>query len=389
MCTNTKQKAINEVITKEIEAKSLLRKFKRMDSWFMGRYSMNLYRGCTHNCAYCDGRAEQYQIESDFGKTVSVKINAPELLEKALSPQRKRKPLEKSVIILGGGVSDSYQPAEKQYELSRKALKTILKYSFSVHILTKSDLVLRDLDLITAINQQSRAIVSFSFSSVNENVSKIFEPGVPSPTRRLEAMAKLKQAEIPVGMFLMPVIPLITDTPQMMDSTINAAKQAGIDFIIFGGMTLKQGRQKTYFLEHLSENYPELLPDYDTIYAANSKWRNASSDYYHTISNTFLNISKKYGIPQRIPAHFLRDVLSENDLVSAILDQMDFLLKSQGRTSPYGYAAYSVSQLTVPVSNYKNDLQRLKGVGKVTERFIKEILDTKGCKYYEKLLLYK
>jgi len=226
----------------EKEAKSILRRQKKIDSWFLTHYGMNLYRGCTHNCVFCDGRSEKYRVEGTFGSTVEVKTNAIELLQKELNPSRKRKPMPNSFIMLGGGVCDAYQPAEKQYKLARKTLELIAEYRYPVHILTKSTLVERDLDLLQTINQQTKALVSFSLSSANDQLSQIFEPGVPAPSERLASMRKLKKAGISCGLFLMPVIPFLTDTPDAIKKTIQNAKDAGAEFGIFGTMTLKEGR---------------------------------------------------------------------------------------------------------------------------------------------------
>jgi len=369
---------------REIQAKSILRKHKRIDSWFVSQYGMNLYRGCTHNCVYCDGRAEGYYVDGEFGKDVVVKTNAIELLKQALDPHRKRKPLKRSYIMLGGGVGDSYQPVEKKYELSRKALHVIHEHGFPVHILTKSTLVKRDFDIIKKINRQSRAIVSFSISSVDDRISAIFEPGVPPPIQRLETLAYLKSEGIPCGVFLLPVIPFITDTYSMIDRALLRAKQAGIDFIIFGGMTLKQGRQHDYFIEVLRKNYPELLPEYDVIYPP-GKYGEAVPEYYKSISQVFDAVAGKYKIPKRMPAVLFNDILELNDVVMVILEQIDYLLRLKGAKSPYGYAAYSVSKLTQPIATLK-DLRSIKGVGKTTEGMIKEIIRTRTCSYYEKLL---
>ena len=120
------------------EAKSILRKYKRIDSWFISRYGMNLYRGCLHDCAYCDGRAEKYQVAGNFGQDIVVKTNAIEILRRELNPHRRRIPLTRGFIILGGGVGDSYQPVENTYHLARKTLELLYQYHWPVHILTKS-----------------------------------------------------------------------------------------------------------------------------------------------------------------------------------------------------------------------------------------------------------
>jgi len=371
---------------KEIQAKSILRKHKKIDSWFLSSYGMNLYRGCTHNCVYCDGRAEKYNVDGEFGEDVTAKINAIDLLKKELNPNRRLTPIKKGYIMLGGGVGDSYQPVEKEYELTRKALELIKQYSFPVHILTKSTLVERDIDIIKDINKQSRAIVSFSFSSVNDEISKVFEPGVPAPSERLETLKLFKKEGISCGMFLMPVIPFITDKPDFLEASIKKAKELGLDFIIFSGMTLKDGRQKEYFFDTLKKYNPNLTTDYTHIYRGD-KWGNTTPDYYISLHQAFNIISKKYRIPRRIPPNLYRDLLEENDLVTVILEQIDYLLKLDGKKSPYGYAAYSISQLRQPLSAMKNNLRSLKGVGTVTEKLILEILETKNSEYLQKLLV--
>jgi len=369
---------------REIKAKSILRKHKKIDSWFISHYGMNLYRGCIHNCVYCDGRSEKYQVEGEFGKDVAVKANAIEILRRELDPKRRRIPLKRSFIMLGGGVGDSYQPVEKKYQLTRKALQLMQEYNVPVHILAKSTLVERDLDLLRKINEQNRVIVSLSFSSVDDNVSAIFEPGVPPPSERLRVLASFKDEGIACGMFLLPVIPFITDKPELMEESVRKAHEIGLDFIIFGGMTLKEGRQKDYFFNNLKENYPELAVEYENIYKGN-KWGNATAEYYGSIYQTFNIIVKRYGIPKRIPPALFRDILDENDLVIVILEHIDYLLKLEGKSSPYGYAAYSISRLKESLSAIKGDLQKLKGVGKTTERIILEILETGRSSYYEKL----
>ena len=370
---------------KEIEAKSVLHKHKRVDSWFLSRYGMNLYRGCTHNCVYCDGRSEQYYVGGDFGKEVSVKTNAIDVLRSELDPKRKRTPFKLAYVMIGGGVGDSYQPVEENYQLSRKALQLICEKNFPVHVLTKSTLVTKDIDLLKKINEKRRAIVSFSFSSVDDIISADYEPGVPPPSERLETLDWFRKEGIATGMFLLPVLPFITDTARLMEEAVKRACDVGVDFIIFGGMTLKDGRQQKYYYKALKKHHPELLPRYETIYTGR-KWGEATSEYYGVINRTFGEIAKKYGVPVRIPPVLYRDILDQNDLVVVTLDSIDYLMKLEGRSSPYGYAAHSISKLKEPLSMMRGDLQKLKGVGKTTEGIILEILSTGRSAFYERLL---
>jgi DNA repair photolyase len=373
------------MIVNELEAKTLLRIHKKVDSWFLSRYNMNLYRGCSHNCVYCDGRAEKYNVEGEFGSVVSVKINAVDLLRKELTSTRRRTMLKPGYILLGGGVGDSYQPADQTYQLSRKTLELLKENKFPVHILTKSLLVKHDLDLIQQINKKTRAIVSMSFSSVDDQISSLFEPGVPPPSKRLALLKQFKQTGIPCGMFLMPVIPGVTDTVEKLDESIKAAHDLGLDFIIFGGMTLKDGRQKTYFSETLQKHYPDLVPLYHTLYHGN-EWGQPVPEYFQSLNAAFSLLAKKYAIPKRIPPRLYTDMIDENDRVIVMLEQLDYLLKLEGKPTPYGYAAYQISQINQPLSSMIYELRNIKGVGPTTEKIIQEILKTGTSSYYEKML---
>jgi hypothetical protein len=172
-----------------------------------------------------------------------------------------------------------------------------------------------------------------------------------------------------------------------LNDTIDKAKKADVDFIIFSGMTLKKGRQKDYFFDVLKKNYPELIIDYFNIYKDNP-WGNPTAEYHDSIQKTFSVISKRYKIPVRIPYYLFKDFLSENDLVVVILEQIDYMIKNLGGKSPYGFAAYSISKINKPLSSIKNDLRKIKGVGPATEKIILEILETKNSKYYEKLMAF-
>jgi DNA repair photolyase len=373
------------VAIREVTAKSILRKQKKIESWFLSSYGMNLYRGCAHNCVYCDGRSEKYQVDGEFGCDVTVKINAVDVLRRELESVKRRNPKPSGYIMVGGGVGDSYQPVEQTYHLTRKTLELLSNHGFPVHILTKSILVQRDIDLINNINEKNRALVSFSFSSVDDKISERFEPGVPPPSKRLETIATLTDKGIPCGMFLLPVIPFVTDSPQRIEESIQQASAHGVKFIVFGGMTLKEGRQMEHFYSVLDQYDHELLTEYNIIYRGD-KWGNATKEYYDSIQKTFDLLRKKYHMPCRIPPPLYDDLLTENDRVIVILEHIDYLLKLQGRKSPYGYAAYSISKLPTPLSTMTHDLQQIKGVGRVTEKLIREILTTGRCSYYETLL---
>lgn len=381
----TKTENIIDMIINKIEAKSLLRKYKKIESWFVSRYGFNLYRGCVHNCIYCDGRAEQYKVNGNFGTEITIKSNALELLDKELNPIGKRKPLKKGFIMIGGGVGDFFQLPIKEQNICRNIIQVIQKYNFPIHILTKSDSVTEHIDLIKKSNQQQGAIVSFSFSSVHPKICEIFEPGVPSPDNRLSAIKKLNKNGIATGAFLMPVLPFISDSEDRINESVRDLKNAGVNFIIFGGLTLKKGRQRDFYYQLLKNIKPSLIPKYENLYG-DEKYGSAKWFYYKKIEQDFIKAAKRYKIPMRIPPNLYKNIITEDDLIIVTLEHIDFLLKQKGKKSPYGYAAYSLSKSKEPIRNLRNKLTNISGVGNVTSKLINEILDTGKSKYLENLL---
>jgi DNA repair photolyase len=228
----------------EVQARSLLSKRIVADAWFHSNYSMNVYRGCQFSCAYCDGMAEHYHVDN-FREHVRVKINAPNVLEKELErilPGRNKSLLDytelkpeykRPIIGISGGVSDSYQQAEKKYQITRKILEVLLRHKLPVFLLTKSDLVLRDIDLLEDINKQSFASVCFTITLMDENQKKIYEPHSSSTEDRFNALKTLRSKGIRGGVMAMPIIPFIGDSIENMMGIVNESKKANSEFVLF------------------------------------------------------------------------------------------------------------------------------------------------------------
>ncbi|MDJ0765261.1 MAG: radical SAM protein [Myxococcota bacterium] len=362
----------------ETTAKSLLSKHKRIDGWFVCRYGMNLYRGCTHDCAYCDGRAEGYYVKGAFGQDVEVKINAPDLLQRELNPTRRRKPLKPGYVMIGGGVGDAYQPANETYQLARRVLAVLETYGFPVHILTKSCQVQRDLDIIARINDKQRAIVSMSLSSVDDAVARVFEPECSLPRDRLDTLSKFKRAGISTGVFLMPVIPFVSDTSEAIEASVRAALEAGVDFVIFGGMTLKTGRQRDHFTRVLDNFRPGLASAYARLYTEN-RWGTPNQNYHTAIYRTFARIADELGIAHRMPPRLYADIVDDTDRVVVMLDHLAYFHQLAGQPSPYGRAASAIAKHPHPISLIRSDLRATYGIGQEVEKIIQEILSTGSC----------
>jgi hypothetical protein len=259
------------------------------------------------------------------------------------------------------------------------------EFSYPVQILTKSTLVGRDLDLLERINRQSRALVCFSFSSVDERISRIYEPGVPTPAERLETLKGAKSCGIPCGLFLLPVIPFVTDAGKLLERALQAAVDTGVDYLVFGGMTLKEGRQSGYFLGHLARHHPDVLDQYRKIYRGN-RWGQATGEYYRRLHERFLRIAADYDLPLRMPPELFGDLLDDRDRIVVILDQLDYLFRLRGKASNYGSAARRIAGLAVPIREQLHTGEPLPGINAKVRALIDEILSTGSAELYEKLL---
>ena len=242
----------------EIKAKTILNKVKGKDDWFGLTYTMNLYRGCEHQCIYCDTRSECYGIEA-FEDEVLVKINGVELLRWTL-------PKRRLIGTIGfGSMNDPYTLAEAKYGLTSQALGVIAEQGWPVHILTKSDMVLKDLEKLKLISTVL-AQVSFSLTTTENDLAKKLEPGASSPSQRLKAMQILAESGIRTGLIMMPVLPFITDNELNLTNLIEKAYAHKASYIIPAfGVTLRD-RQRAYFYRKLDEHFPGLRARYEQAF---------------------------------------------------------------------------------------------------------------------------
>lgn len=221
---------------------------------------MNLYRGCTHGCIYCDSRSRCYQINHDF-EDIEVKQNAPELLEQALRSKRKK------CMIGTGAMCDPYMHCEEELQMTRKCLELIDRYGFGLAIQTKSDRILRDLDLLKSINEKSKCVVQMTLTTYDEELCKILEPGVCTTKKRFEALQIFKENGIPTVVWLSPLLPFINDTKENLEGILDYCVQAGVYGIMcFGmGMTLREGNRE-YFYAALDRHFPGIKEKYQRKY---------------------------------------------------------------------------------------------------------------------------
>ena len=234
--------------------------FTEVKGILSSKNGMNLYRGCTHGCIYCDSRSKCYHMEHDF-EDIEVKSNAIELLEKALRKKRKK-------CMLGtGAMTDPYIPLEDELGYVRKALALAERYGFGFTLITKSDRVLRDLDLLAAINEKTKCVVQMTLTTYDESLCKILEPHVSTSKERFHALLKLKEAGIPAVVWLSPILPFINDTEENIRGILEYCAAAGVYGVIcFGmGVTMREGNRE-YFYRQLDRSFPVMKERYRKMY---------------------------------------------------------------------------------------------------------------------------
>lgn len=221
---------------------------------------MNMYRGCQHGCIYCDARSKCYQINHVF-EDIEVKENAPELLELKLKGKRAK------CMIGTGGMTDPYMPLEKELKLTGQLLEIIRQYEFGLAIHTKSDLILRDLDLLKAINEKSKCIVQMTMTTYDETLCRKIEPNVCTTRERFEVLKTMRDNGIQTVVWLSPMLPFINDTEENIRGLLDYCIEAGVYGIIcFGiGVTLREGNRE-YFYQKLDEKFPGIKQKYQREY---------------------------------------------------------------------------------------------------------------------------
>ena len=217
---------------------------------------MNIYRGCSHGCIYCDSRSRCYQFTHPF-EDIEVKRNAPELLEQALKSKRRK------CMIGTGAMSDPYMHCEEELRLTRKCLEIILKYGFGAAIQTKSDRILRDIDLLDEINRSAKCVVQMTLTTYDDDLCRILEPNVCSTKRRIEVLEAMQERGIPTVVWLTPILPFINDTEENITAILNECVRTGVKGIVCFdmGLTLREG-DREYYYAALDRHFPGMKERY-------------------------------------------------------------------------------------------------------------------------------
>lgn len=285
---------------REIFTKTILNKHKKRDSWFLDDYSLNPYQLCDFNCIYCYIKGSKYGEKKD---KLAVKINAPTLLEKEL--YRKAKKKEYGFIALSSA-TEPWMKVERKYQVTRKCLEIIAKYKFPIHCLTKSPLILRDLDLLYEINENAvlpsdlsklncGTLITFSLSTLDKKIAKIFEPNAPKPIDKLKTVEKIRDYGFYCGIAYIPVLPFISDSNEQLDEMIRVAGELGIDYVFVGALTLYGVGRELYF-RILEKHFPELIPEYEKLYKSNQP----SKEYQKKLEKLVIELCNKYRVKRMI-----------------------------------------------------------------------------------------
>ena len=283
--------------------KTLLNRHKRRDELFLDDYSINPYYGCLYNCLYCYTKGSKYGLRRPRG--VSVKVNAPEVLSREL---RRRAGRREYGIISIASSTEAYQQVEEEVKLTRRLLEIISHYRFPVHIITKSPLIIRDLDILSEIDEKAilpeglrdvlgrGVVISFSFSTLEGEIARILEGGAPTPRERLRALERCVEEGFLVGADLIPALPFISDGSQALEDFIVTVKEHGARFILVGALTLP-GEVKRLYYSFLEKKFPELLPSYEKLYGARST---PSRSYERRLLETAHTLCLRHGVRCRI-----------------------------------------------------------------------------------------
>lgn len=294
-------------MAQEIISKTILNKTKRRDPWFLDEYTINPYSGCSFNCLYCYIRGSKYGEHME--EKLSIKINAPELLEKQLSLRARKK--QYGIIVLSSA-TDPYLQAEKETGITRRLLEIILKYRFPLHVITKSDLVVRDFDLLRQIGERAilpadlegrlsqKVFITFSFSTIDNSIAKIFEPGATPPDKRLHVMKAALNAGFLSGVSLMPLLPYITDTGEHLEKMFSVFKETGVKYIFPASITLfgnGHADSKTLVLRAVEKHYPQHLEKYRRFFSGSTQM---PGYYIAAFNKKMMELRALYGLADMI-----------------------------------------------------------------------------------------
>lgn len=395
-----------------IDSKLVLKLQPSADSWFFTNASINPYRGCSFDCSYCDGKALYYNIPN-FGKRIQSKNNFALLLQKQLlklgyqsNSGKKQKSLlsyvdyennkssselpKKFILSVGGGVTDCYQPVEKDTKVMREIIKVLIDFEIPSFFLTKSTLIERDIDLIGELHDRCNAVVNFSIAFMSESDKKIHEPFSPSINRRFETLERFSSEGIDCGVLAMPILPFISDTEETIEYLVRRAKECKAKHILTSGLTLKPGNRES-FLSTLEKNYPmDLIGKYKQIFPEQNTFGHPkiTTDLKNPTMIGHI-LCKKYDVFPRVQRFIPEGCIEENFRLSEHFWYIYYLRKWVLLDCPYSLEQ-EIKKLTflletISYSIYNSNPDFILGFSSYLQEIYKDFLITRDSKERKRL----
>jgi DNA repair photolyase len=257
-------------------------------------WSLNPYMGCVHRCTFCYVRAFEQRADrpSDerYGRSIRVKTNVAEVLRAELA-----RPSWEAAVVAVGAATDPYQPCEGKYRLTRACLEEFAHASNPMRLITRGPMIVRDVDVLTELAKRASVGITFSIPTLNEEIWRKTEPGTAPPRQRLRAVKELVDAGVKVGVGMAPILPGISDRPELLREVVKAAREAGATGVWTNVLFLRPGTRE-HFLEHLAEDWPELLPRYVELYKGRAYLK---GDDTKPVRQRVAALAKEYGVRDR------------------------------------------------------------------------------------------
>lgn len=310
---------------KYVEVKSIKKNTGLPDTYFVSKFGFSPYQACQHSCKYCDGRSEKYYVEGDFEKDILIRKNIPHVLEQSLSKFR-----EKGIVGISSGVSDPYQPVEYKEKIMTQCAEVLIKYGYPAMLFTKSNMVLRDIDLWEELHHKAGFTLMMSIVYPDDQHRKILEPYASSVEARLKTLKAFKERGISVGVLSMPIPPFLTDNREDLTKMAEQYKEIGVDVVMPGSMTLRPGINKNTYFDIIERHYPHLLNKYKELYSENRQSGSPKAYYSKKIHSMYHQIIHDCGLPILIPHKLYKNRMPIYDEIYILLTHMIQLYDDRG-----------------------------------------------------------
>jgi DNA repair photolyase len=365
----------------EKEFRSILNVRKYVDSWFWERYGVNCYNGCQMGCVYCDSRSAKYHLPEDFENDIIVKRAPEKMLDDRL---RRARTLLPDVVGMSGA-SDPYQAAEKKYGNTGRCIEVLVKQRYPLHVITKSTLVLRDLDLLSRIGKDSWCCVSVTITTADTEVAAFLEKGAPAPEERLDVIRTIKREapHVQAGVLMIPIVPCLCDSNENLEAVVKCAKDAGADYVLFGGGMTLRDRQALWFLKHLKERFPEHMDRYEELYGFRYDPHSYDGSYevdrgyVRGIHKKMMSLCEKHGLAYRISRFIPDDFRKWNYIVAQeLLDEAYRRQMLGGDWKNMQWAGLNIQNLKESVVDVagRGELGKIRNMDPEVEKVVMEVL---------------